>query len=330
MATEKQIAANRRNAQLSTGPGDEAKAHTRYNALKHGMYSRASSPPVLPGESQAAYEENIEAFTACMQPRDDAEQKLVNCTAHALWMTERAQRAQEDRTGELVDRSGDQENIDVHLLKQNLFHDHRGNRCNYGLSSAADGMGQSSWSEKQKLNEQYDPYIITTQLTWTAAGCRAMISEWQELRQRAVENLGWQALDRLKAARLLGKHPWMAGEDRELAKMYVACFAIHPFGRKSSYEDLKCETTSQREHKALIKRIRSRWPLVLDAGDTAKAKQVLLDLVDENLARLEAKLKVHLECAEVHAERRASKCVSDASREGEILRRLHQAWYSRM
>jgi hypothetical protein len=330
MATEKQIAANQKNSLRSTGPSPEARTHTRYNGLKHGMYCRASSPPVLPGESQAAYDENIEAFAARMQPRDDAEQKLVIRTAHALWMAERAQRAQENRLAELIDRSGDQENIDTHNLMGRLFHDHRGNRCAYGVSSAADGMGQSSWSEKKEVNEYYDPYIITTKLSWTAAGCRAMIREWLELKNRVHENLGWQAPDRLKAVRLLGKHPWMAGEDRALARVYVACFAIHPFGRKDAYEDLKCEATSAREHKALVKRIRSRWPLVLDAGDTAKARQVLLDVFDENVARLEAKLKVHLECAEVHAERIASSVVSEASREGETLRRLEQAWFSRV
>ena len=38
MATEKQIEANRRNAQKSTGPATEVgKTKAKFNALKHGM-----------------------------------------------------------------------------------------------------------------------------------------------------------------------------------------------------------------------------------------------------------------------------------------------------
>lgn len=48
MASEKQIAANRRNAQLSTGPiTREGKAASRLNALKSGLNARAV---LLPGE----------------------------------------------------------------------------------------------------------------------------------------------------------------------------------------------------------------------------------------------------------------------------------------
>jgi len=49
MATQKQIAANRRNALKSTGPRTPAgRAAVRLNALKHGGYSRASGISVLP------------------------------------------------------------------------------------------------------------------------------------------------------------------------------------------------------------------------------------------------------------------------------------------
>ncbi len=46
--TEKQLAANRRNAQLSTGPRTpEGKAVSRWNALTHGILAQAVIPPPL-------------------------------------------------------------------------------------------------------------------------------------------------------------------------------------------------------------------------------------------------------------------------------------------
>jgi len=54
MPTEKQIAANRLNAQKSTGPKTDAgKLTTRLNSLKHGL---AAQLTVLPFESQAEYD----------------------------------------------------------------------------------------------------------------------------------------------------------------------------------------------------------------------------------------------------------------------------------
>jgi hypothetical protein len=55
MATQKQIEANRRNAQKSTGPKTEAgKATAKFNALKHGMTAEVA---VLPHEDKHSYEE---------------------------------------------------------------------------------------------------------------------------------------------------------------------------------------------------------------------------------------------------------------------------------
>src|SRR6476619_5991854 len=55
MATQKQIEANRRNAQKSTGPKtEEGKTKSKFNAMKHGMTAEVA---VLPHEDKTSYEE---------------------------------------------------------------------------------------------------------------------------------------------------------------------------------------------------------------------------------------------------------------------------------
>ena len=62
MATDKQIAANRRNALRSSGPKSaNGKARSRHNAATHGLYSQSS---VLCNESRSDYDELIQAFIA--------------------------------------------------------------------------------------------------------------------------------------------------------------------------------------------------------------------------------------------------------------------------
>ena len=54
MTTDKQIEANRRNAEKSTGPrSEEGKARSSMNAIKHGL--RAEQPVIL-GENPADYQ----------------------------------------------------------------------------------------------------------------------------------------------------------------------------------------------------------------------------------------------------------------------------------
>jgi len=54
MATDRQIAANRANAQKSTGPRTQAgKAASSANAIKSGVYAQST---LIPGEDPAEYE----------------------------------------------------------------------------------------------------------------------------------------------------------------------------------------------------------------------------------------------------------------------------------
>jgi len=111
IVSERKVAANRANAQRSTGPRTvEGKAQSRHNATRHGL--RGTLPPErgtvpaeggsLPAERAAAlvlvaddafnrYAELSGAFVADLVPRGAAEQFLVERMARAAWRLRRSE-----------------------------------------------------------------------------------------------------------------------------------------------------------------------------------------------------------------------------------------------
>ena len=85
--SEAKIAANRANAQLSTGPTSEAgKAKVRLNAVKTGLTGRTV---LLPADDVVAYEAMVARFTAQWQPATEEECHLVQCLADNQWRMQR-------------------------------------------------------------------------------------------------------------------------------------------------------------------------------------------------------------------------------------------------
>ena len=87
MATLKQIDANRRNAQKSTGPRTDAgRAAVRFNGLTHGLTAETL---VLTGESQADFESLLASFEAEHDPATPTEVALVSQLTMAAWRLRR-------------------------------------------------------------------------------------------------------------------------------------------------------------------------------------------------------------------------------------------------
>jgi len=90
MATEKQIEANRLNAQKSTGPkSPEAKAKVSMNSLRHGMRARAL---VLRSENEGRFHQLCDELEAEWQPQTTTEMALLEKMAVAQWKLVRAER----------------------------------------------------------------------------------------------------------------------------------------------------------------------------------------------------------------------------------------------
>ena len=87
MSSQKQIDANRLNAQKSTGPNTpEGRDAVRFNALRHGLTAKHA---VLENENEQEFQEMLEAFEAEHQPIGPTENLLVQQMVMAAWRLQR-------------------------------------------------------------------------------------------------------------------------------------------------------------------------------------------------------------------------------------------------
>jgi hypothetical protein len=94
MASEAQLAANRRNAEKSTGPRtEEGKAKVARNALRHGL---RAEKVVIFDEKSADLEAFVAEQRAAYQPADAVEDQLVERIALCAWRLRRIYRAEAD------------------------------------------------------------------------------------------------------------------------------------------------------------------------------------------------------------------------------------------
>jgi hypothetical protein len=88
MSSFRQIEANRRNAQLSTGPvTEEGKKKARQNAVRHGLTAETVIDALEDAEDYAAFEM---AVTADYDAQSAVERELVLRLASLLWRLRRA------------------------------------------------------------------------------------------------------------------------------------------------------------------------------------------------------------------------------------------------
>ena len=102
MATEAQVAANRLNAQKSTGPRTpDGKAVVAQNAVKHGLLAREG---VLRGEDWEEFEGHREALLEELNPTGALEVILAARIVDLTWRLRRAAQDQNETFGALYDR----------------------------------------------------------------------------------------------------------------------------------------------------------------------------------------------------------------------------------
>ncbi len=94
MASPAQIAANRANAQKSTGPRSvEGKSASRFNALKHGMDAASI---IIPGEDPEVYDSLVAQYLIEYGPQSASESFHVDTMIRADWQKRRLEAVEAD------------------------------------------------------------------------------------------------------------------------------------------------------------------------------------------------------------------------------------------
>jgi hypothetical protein len=98
MATLKQIEANRRNAQHSTGPITlEGKDKSSQNAIKHGLFSNV---PLITGEQEEEFNIFSKELLSFLMPQNGIESILVERIISCAWRLRRVIKIESDMMNE--------------------------------------------------------------------------------------------------------------------------------------------------------------------------------------------------------------------------------------
>jgi hypothetical protein len=322
MATAAQIEANRRNCQRSTGPRtEEGKNRSRMNALDHGCRANIL---VLPTENLGEYQEKANDWKLSWQPRNPVEEFLVNRVVTLSWLAKRIDRAQTARLSARIHRGevdgADQERETVIELGQRLFQDACGPGALWLALNTAETSADPDTPRVSDYSSAEDhPQRLVHRLQTTVTGCQWLLDQWADLRALLERGVPWLAPDKLKAIRLLGRHPIDAIESIEVAQVYLASHVLLD-QEGDPFQEILNELAVE-EAPVYMNYLRMRRYDALKPKDAAAARQWLLELVDRTSDRLRQKAEMHRELAELDAAYAADGLSWDDTPEGERLGR---------
>ena len=281
MTSQCKADASRRNGLKSRGPATpEGRMISSMNALKHGRRSKMKS---LLSDDSYAYEERLRKWVASADPDDDVGEFLVHRYVSLSVEIDHLERAQVEELTSRIDSFEESELEAVHDMGKRLFFDPAGPTPMYGIRPAGRVKQKTSWNGLAV--DPDDPAKLVEKLEASHYGCLWLKMRWSELAAQLEPGKFWQSHDRFKVIRLLRRQPIDALEDRTIAEIFVASHALNPVGH-GVFDDLLSDiggTTSLGVYRMAVK---ARWPDLVSGDDPVKCRQVLIDLVDENIERL--------------------------------------------
>jgi hypothetical protein len=127
MVSERRIEANRRNAQLSTGPRTPAgRARSSINALRHGITGQVS---IMTTEDRAAHDKFVQELIDRLRPEDPLELQFASVIAEDFWRLQRIRSVENDMLAlgnfsEAAEIDVDHPEIHTSLTRARTFLDH--------------------------------------------------------------------------------------------------------------------------------------------------------------------------------------------------------------
>ncbi len=162
--------------------------------------------------------------------------------------------------------------------------------CSLGVGVWPGDEGKAHRRPKDdQVREPPDPGPFREALEATEEGCRALVKKWMFIREGfgPEKKHNWVATDNFVLVRLLGKRPIDGLADPEIAEIFLASNAFEQC-RDSAYVLIGLELGLART-KTFIERIRVCAGSRAVAGDPERGKAVIVEVVERNIARLEAR-----------------------------------------
>ena len=307
MISEAKLAANRANALLSKGPtSPEGRARSAQNALKHGMRSARLARFA---ETSYSFEVKQRKWMSIADPQNDIEEFIISQAAVSASKVQRVQLAEAEHAEHLVENADAIELGEIHDIGCCLFFDPCGPTALYGKQGNNWRKKRTSW--RGEAIDPLDPKKLVDLLYSSAAGCRWMRERWEELAAHLEKAKGfWSSADKLRAIRLLGRQPIDAQDDVRVAAIFLASHAVRRTGKPFNdlFSDMGSET-----HAQFVKDVTDRLADEIDVSDVTKARQILFDLVAENVALIDEALERHERDAQKKGERSSDRLGFDES-----------------
>ena len=219
MTTQKQIEANRRNAQSSTGPKTEAgKAASSANAISHGL--TAAGDVLLQDESVDAFEELQRDMLADLDPQGALQAMLARRIVQLLWRLDRAARLEAELFlhGELAakrDKLRAPGPNNAHRAALERVYADKDGKCPEALTKSLD--------EKDRAFEERRREILAVDIEILLGAPSAMVLVEREASARAFDRLmRYEAMLQRSLNRTLAEFRSLKREAAKEAKAEVA------------------------------------------------------------------------------------------------------------
>jgi hypothetical protein len=180
MSTEKQINANRENAQHSTGPtSPEGKAAVSQNRTIHGLNYNAATFRVLPCEDQSDYDNLLKSLQDEHEPVTPTEELLLLSMAQHRWLFGRAMRLQESCFDPETGKIADQKMFSLYLRYANT-HERAFHKCLTDLVKARNESKKLTlgFESASRLREKHD-------MAWDFHQMERVHREWKNWAEKS-------------------------------------------------------------------------------------------------------------------------------------------------
>ena len=219
-----------------------------------------------------------------------------------------------------IENADDVEQQVVRALGDRLYHVPGGNIATYGTQKWDPKKARTSWDPDAAAGVLASPAekLSIDCGSVAAFGCFWLLDELDALRSRLTTSGFWVPSEKLKCIRTLGRHPIDAVHDRRVADVFAASYALYRAGQP--FDNLLSDMSPE-ALKSYVNRITQLYRDLVSPDDHQKARQILIDLVEENIRELEELLAQHFEKDRNKAQRTIDYHGYDESRTGDGIRR---------